>query len=119
LLRHNTYGVIGDGRGVGHDSIDAYFPRAEFDRNVLAGGQPSLYPAGNYFPSLFDFESAFVNAAAGDFSLVAATPFRAWASDGGPLGANIARVLGAIAGLAVPTPEGPSPGYDVPSLGPQ
>lgn len=111
LLRHNTYGVVGDNHGVGLDTLDAYFPRAEFDRNVLAGGASSRYPAANYFPSVAEFDAAFVNPAQGDFSLVAATPFRGWASNGGPLGADIARVQVAVAGASpgAPGPAAPAP----------
>ncbi len=107
LMRHNTYGVIGDQQGPGQPTLSAYFHGLQFERNVLAGGQPSLYPGVNYFPSLADFEAAFVNAAAGDFALAATTPFKGWASDGGPLGADIRRLASAIAS---PSAAGPGAG---------
>ena len=39
-----------------------------------------------------EFTAAFVNAATGNFTLVAGTPFRTGASDGGALGADVAGV---------------------------
>ena len=39
ITPHNANGVIGQGLGVGSDSIDAFFPGAVFLRNVLAGGR--------------------------------------------------------------------------------
>jgi hypothetical protein len=102
LLRHNTYGVIGDGQGVGQPTLSSYFVGLQFERNVLAGGQASLYPATNFFPPVSEFNAAFANLGAEDFALIAATPFRGWASDGGAVGADIAGVRNAINGLASP-----------------
>lgn len=46
---HNLYGVIGDGKGPGLPTINQYFPQCVFVENLLDGGNPALYPAGNYF----------------------------------------------------------------------
>src|SRR5262249_39050342 len=48
---HNQYGVIGDGTGVGNPSISQWLPGAQFQANVIAGGQSSNYPGGNFFPN--------------------------------------------------------------------
>ena len=69
VVRHNEYGVHGSDRGVGADTLDAYFPGAVFTGNVLAGGQERLYPPGNLFPPVRDFERLFVDATRGDFRL--------------------------------------------------
>jgi hypothetical protein len=100
LVRHNAYGVIGDGQGIGNATLAVYFPGARFERNVLAGGQASAYPVTNYFPTVAEFDAAFANPSAGDFSLVVTTPFRALASDGGALGADVTTVRNAIAGAS-------------------
>ena len=50
LAKHNSYGFIGTGHGVGGDSIAAFLPGAIISRNVLAGGNVGAYPAGNSFP---------------------------------------------------------------------
>ncbi len=103
LMRHNTYGVKGDGSGVGQQTLADFFTNSVFDRNALAGGDPSRYPAGNLFPSVAEFESSFVNAAAGNFTLVQGSPLRTAASNGGPLGADVARVTAAVGGGAATT----------------
>jgi hypothetical protein len=105
LVRHNAYGVKGDGTGVGIDTLSKYFSHWDFDRNVLAGGEPGKYPSGNYFPSVAEFEAAFLNPAGEDFALVAATPFRSMGSNGGAVGADIARVTTAVRGGSVPPPS--------------
>jgi hypothetical protein len=92
LVRHNTYGVIGDNYAVGNATLQAYFPGATFDRNVLAGGNAGAYPAGNYFPSLQEFEAGFTSMVRENFALGAGSSFRTAASDGGPIGADIDRV---------------------------
>jgi hypothetical protein len=108
LLRHNRYGVIGDGSGMGQPTLDAYFPGVVFERNVLAGGKASLYPAGNYFPSVEEFQAEFVNAAGENFALVNGSPFRSGSSTGGVLGADLA-LLGAVTRDWSPGSAGPAP----------
>jgi hypothetical protein len=104
LLKHNQYGVKGDGLAVGQQTLAAYFSNLVFDRNVLAGGSASAYPAGNYFPSEAEFMAAFVNVAAEDYSLIAASPLRTSGTDGGPVGADIPRVAAVLSGsTAAPT----------------
>jgi hypothetical protein len=71
LVRHNAYGVHGNDRGVGNDTLAAYFPGATFAGNVIAGGPPGLYPPNNSFPSPAAFDRFFTDAAGGDFRLVA------------------------------------------------
>jgi hypothetical protein len=109
LLKHNTYGIKGDALAVGQQTLTTYFSNLIFDRNVLAGGPANVYPAGNYFPSEAEFLAAFVNGAAGDYSLVAATPFRTEASDGGALGADTASITAALSGLTQAAASGVSP----------
>jgi hypothetical protein len=104
LLKHNLYGIKGDGMAVGQHTLAGYFRNLVFERNVLAGGSPSAYPAGNYFPTEAEFMAAFVNAAGGDYSLSPSTPFRTSATDGGAVGADVAGVTAALNGGAVVSP---------------
>jgi regulation of enolase protein 1 (concanavalin A-like superfamily) len=92
LSRHNTYGVQGSGRGVGTDTLNAYFPSYVFRGNVLAGGKASLYPSGNFFPAVADFNAMFVNLAGDDFTLLTTSPFLTAATDGTPIGAVMAQI---------------------------
>jgi hypothetical protein len=109
LLKHNRYGVIGDSLGTGNSTLGAYFPGAVFERNVLAGGRASQYPAGNYFPSVEEFEAAFVNAAEANFALVTGSPFRTGATNGGALGADLVRMTSAAHGIAPMPAAGGAP----------
>ena len=102
LLRHNTYGVKGDGQDVGLGTLSVYFANLLFDRNVLAGGSPSRYPAGNYFPSVAELMASFADPAADDYSLLPGVSFATSGSTGGALGADIARVRAATLGQFAP-----------------
>jgi hypothetical protein len=100
IARHNANGVIGQGLGVGTDSLDVYFPGAVFLRNVLAGGRSSRYPADNLFPEMDRFSQNFVNYAGGDFRLKPESEFRRSATDGSDLGVNFVELARAIGSRA-------------------
>ena len=89
LVLHNEYGIIGEDFGVGKTSIAAYTTREEIRRNVLAGGDASLYPADNLFPSVAEFMSEFVDAPRNDFRLRDSSRLRSEATDGTMVGANV------------------------------
>jgi hypothetical protein len=76
LVRHNAYGVHGNDRGVGNDTLTAYFPGAVFSRNVIAGGTPGSYPPDNSFPSTATFDRYFADPADGDFHVPASSVSR-------------------------------------------
>lgn len=99
LARHNAYGVLGDNQSPGNATLQAYFPGAIFERNVLAGGPAGSYPAGNYFPSVSELDASFTSIAAENFTLVPGSAFARAASDGGPLGADIVRLNAVLAGV--------------------
>ena len=100
LALHNANGVIGQGRAIGSETLAAYFPGAEFVRNVLAGGRESRYPGDNLFPEADQFAAQFVNYAAHDYRLQSRSTFRRAATSGADLGVSyivLARALGARA----------------------
>jgi hypothetical protein len=86
VARHNSYGILGAGQSVGNGSIAAYFPDSTVTRNVFAGGKASLYPSGNLFPTIADFESHFADYAAGAYSLKPGTDWAGAGTDGLDLG---------------------------------
>ena len=86
MAQHNAYGIFGNGVGVGMKAIDVYFPDGTIRANVLAGGQASRYPSGNFFPSMQQFLADFVNAAGGDYRLNARSAYRRAGTDGADLG---------------------------------
>jgi hypothetical protein len=99
LAAHNAYGIHGSGTGVGMAAINAYFPDGVIVSNVLAGGQASRYPAGNFFPSLTQWMSEFLDAGQGDYRLSPRSPYRRAARDGTDLGVSHDRLTRAQAGL--------------------
>jgi hypothetical protein len=100
IALHNANGVIGQGFGIGTDSLAAFFPGGTFARNVLAGGRSSRYPGDNLFPEMDRFAQQFVNYAGGDYRLRPDSEFRRAGTNGADLGANfltMARTIGARA----------------------
>ena len=93
LFRHNAFGILGDSRGSGNDTIATYMPDAVVLRNTFAGGNASLYPANNEFPTVSFWQSQFVDFAGSDFHLLATSPYVGTASDGTSLGADIDAVI--------------------------
>ena len=105
LAKQNTYGIIGTNHGVGADSINAYLPGAIVSRNVIAGGAAGRYPGDNSYPSPAQFESQFASYATGDYRLVAGSPWRGAATDGGDLGAMLGGSGGGDGATPPPTPQ--------------
>jgi hypothetical protein len=95
IAMHNTFGVHGAGRSAGNDTLGAFFPGVVFENNVLAGGRSSLYPAGNFFPSLNELQDQFVSMAQDDYRLVAESRYRTAGDDGQAVGAPIEQLSGA------------------------
>jgi hypothetical protein len=81
--------VIGASRAFGNDTLNVFFPGALFTSNVLAGGNGSRYPGGNFFPGMSEFESQFADFNGGDYRLATSSRYRRGASDGTDLGANL------------------------------
>ena len=103
LILHNQYGVHGADRAPGGDSLQAFFPGAEFTSNGIGGGEARLYPGGNHFVDVRDFERQFVDASRGDFRLAPGSRFRGAAAGGGDLGADL-RALALALGIRPGTP---------------
>jgi hypothetical protein len=104
MAKVNDYGIIGTSHGSGNDSINAFLPAATITMNVLAGGNPGVYPPGNAFPSAAQFEAQFVSYSTGDYRLITLSPWHDAGTDGLDLGA----VVGAVA--ATPAAATPSVG---------
>ena len=92
---HNGSGVIGTGTGVGLSTLTVYFPGAIFAKNVLVGGNSSLYPANNYFPVSLN-EVRFVDRIGGHYRLQESSPYRQAGTDGKDVGVDFAALCAAI-----------------------
>ena len=108
LIRHNQYGVHGSDRAVGQDTLDAFFPGVVFEANAIAGGDPGRYPKGNTFLGENDFNTAFLDAAAGDYRLKPSSRLRAAAADGRDVGADVPGIAQALGLRPRPIPDGTS-----------
>ena len=100
--KHNTYGIKGDATNSGNPTISRFLPGSVIERNVFAGGPASQYPAGNYFPSVAEFEAQFVNPAGHNFAFVPGSMFRSAGANGSPVGADLAamdRIMSGVGGF--------------------
>ena len=98
VARHNDYGVKGDGVNSGQPTLTQYFPGIVFEGNVLAGGNRSQYPLGNFFPSVTEFETQFVGS--GNYRLRPESPLQG-------MGADLDRIEAAT-GVSVIVPVSPA-----------
>jgi poly-beta-1,6-N-acetyl-D-glucosamine synthase len=98
---HNETGIAGSGTATGTASLDRYFPGASVKGNALIGGNPGVYPSGNFFPVSLD-AAGFVGAGEGEYRPRRPYPFAAKGSDGGAVGADIEALMQAAARVASP-----------------
>ncbi len=87
IVFENEYGIAGSATAPGNDTIELFFPRAVFRRNVIVGGSGSSYPPDNFFPASID-DVGFIDARSGDYRLASSSPFRGAATDGGDPGVD-------------------------------
>ncbi|MBC7929905.1 MAG: DUF4214 domain-containing protein [Rubrivivax sp.] len=109
LMRHNSYGIIGQDQSSGQGTINAYFPSSTIRRNVIAGasaGYPNFYPTDNFYPSAIE-QAVFSNPATGDYSLAPVSPFKNQGTDGKDVGCDFGALTAATLAPA-PTPQ-PTP----------
>ena len=105
IFQHHRYGIMGGGSSTGNPTLALYFPDAVVRCNVMAGGNASLYPTPNAFPTTTQWNSSFVNPSADDYRLVAGSPVALGGCAGEVPGADIAAVQSAVSGAA----DAPSP----------
>jgi hypothetical protein len=92
LTKSGNYGIAGTGHGSGNSAIAAFLPGADITRNVIAGAQAAVYPGGNSFPTVAQFEVQFVSFASGDYRLASGSAWRGAGTDGQDLGAPLGGV---------------------------
>jgi hypothetical protein len=109
LSQHRKYGIMGDGASPGKPTIAKYFPGGVVQCNVLAGGNASLYPTPNAFPTVTEWNAGFVNPSAGDYRVAPGSVLEDSGCNGAVPGANLASVNAAIGGSPV-VAEPPPPG---------
>jgi hypothetical protein len=102
LLRHNQYGINGNGTTPGMPTLTKYFPGAVVRCNILAGGTASLYPTPNGFPTVAQWNVSFVSPSTGDYRLISGSPVAQAACAGTTPGANLAVIPGALDDVELP-----------------
>jgi hypothetical protein len=108
LSLHNKYGIMGDGSSPGKPTIAKYFPGGVVQCNVLAGGNASLYPTPNAFPTVEQWTAGFVDLAGGDYRVAAGTILSQSGCGGAVPGADLAAVAAAVGGGPVGDPVEPA-----------
>jgi hypothetical protein len=103
------YGVMGAGSSPGLPTLAQYFPGAIFSSNVIAGGNASLYPAGNFFPTMDQWDASFVDVTAGDYTILSTSVFYRDGSGGTIPGVDIGALLGGDGGTSDPPPSSAPP----------
>ena len=111
ISQHHRYGIMGDGATTGLPTITRYFPGASVRCNVLAGGNASLYPTPNAFPTVTQWNASFVDAGSGDYRLIPGSPVASGGCSGAIPGVDLAKLNAALQGTstAPPTPTDPPP----------
>src|SRR4029079_5433677 len=109
LSQHHKYGIMGDGSSPGKPSIAKYFPGGVVQCNVLAGGNASLYPTPNAFPTVTDWTAGFVEPAEGDYAVLAGSVLAKSGCNGTVPGADLAAVDAAMGGGGSSSSEPPPP----------
>lgn len=96
VSQHHRYGIMGDGATTGNPTIAKFFPGAVVRCNVLAGGNASLYPTPNSFPTLAEWGAAFVDPAAGDYRILTGSAFASAGCGGSTPGADFSQLNAAM-----------------------
>ena len=91
LAKHNAYGIFGSGQSIGLGSLNYYTPGAVVTRNVFASdtSRASIYPSGNFFPTVAQFNAGFVNPSTRDYHLVPSSPYIDAGTDGTDVGCSV------------------------------
>jgi hypothetical protein len=87
LLEGGKYGLHGDSKASGNDSIAAFWPGAKVRGNVIAAVPAKSYPADNFYPASID-EAQFLDRATAHYRLRADSPYRGKATDGKDVGVD-------------------------------
>jgi hypothetical protein len=85
LAKHNDYGLIGDGTGIGTPALEAMAAEYKWTHNVLAGPGSQPYPQITWRPSMSDHSAQFTP----DYGLTATSKYRTAGTDGQDLGARL------------------------------
>jgi hypothetical protein len=86
IIPDNAWAVMGSNAAEGTSTLNAYFPGATFQANVLVGGNGSAYPPNNFFPANAA-AVGFADLSGGNYALLPTSPYRSAGTDGADIGA--------------------------------
>ena len=101
MSAHKSYGIKGEGTGMGKATLDAFTLNSQVTANVIAGASTTVangYPTGNHFPAVTTWQAEFADYAGGDYRLRSTSAYAFAGVDGRPLGADIGAIAAAIGG---------------------
>jgi hypothetical protein len=99
IIRHNSYGIIGQDHASGSDTLKAFFPGALIRRNLIVGADFSAYPPDNFYPTKLA-KVGLVNPEAANYALGPDSSYKKKATDGTDIGCNLDALNAAMGGLA-------------------
>jgi len=100
LAPHNEYGIQGTGTAPGKGTLDAYFPGAVVEMNVIvANPYVAQYPPNNFYPASLA-AVGFAELTGGNYRLGATSPFLRGGTDRKDIGADLDALAAAMAGTA-------------------
>jgi len=108
IALHAEHGFVGSGTVEGTATLAKYFPGAVFAKNLIVGGNATLYPSANFFPGS-PSDVGFISYAEGDYRLRPSSRYRNAGTDGRALGADFDDLNMATAGVVEGKPlSGPA-----------
>jgi hypothetical protein len=87
ILKHNSYGIIGQDQASGTATLRTYFPGALFRRNVIVGADFSVYPADNFYPTKL-VKVGLLDPENNDYRLKPDSAYQGKATDGKDVGCD-------------------------------
>ena len=100
VLRDNSYAIFGDRYGEGTTGLKVYAPTGVVIDNAFGGGQAKLYPTGNEFPTMAQWQAQFVSLASANYQLVSSSVWKRAGSDGNDLGVDFTELNAAMTSSA-------------------
>jgi hypothetical protein len=88
----NQWAILGAGSSPGLPSIQQFFPGSTIQGNVIAGANPAIYPASNYYPASLN-AVGFVDMTGHNYALSANSPFIRAATDGTAVGCDVSKLV--------------------------
>jgi hypothetical protein len=98
IAQHAQHGITGSGTAEGAATLTKFFPGGVFLKNVIIGGNSSLYPPENFFPQSLS-EVGFIDYREGKYGLTPSSRYRNMDTEGKDLGVDIQALDAATAGV--------------------